>query len=89
MGFSEIYLYGWDGLFPLNIDDNGAARLPAEGEAADFPAGARALMEQVKKFAESSGSKIISMCETNGLSMLDKVAFEQVDLSSSAIFGRI
>ena len=89
MGFSEIYLYGWDGLFPLNIDENGAARMPAEGEAADFPAGAKSLMEQIKKFAESSGSKLISMCETNGLSMLEKVPFENVDLSTSAIFGRI
>lgn len=89
MGFSEIYLYGWDGLFPLNIDENGAARMPAEGETADFPAGAKSLMEQIKKFAESSGSKLISMCETNGLSMLEKVPFENIDLSTSAIFGRI
>ena len=89
MGFSEIYLYGWDGLFPLNIDDNGAARTPAEGEAADYPAGAKALMEQVRKFAESSGSRLFSMCETNGLSCFEKVPFESVDLSTSAIFGRI
>ena len=89
MGFSEIYLYGWDGLFPLNIDDNGAARTPAEGEAADYPAGAKALMEQVRKFAESSGSRLLSMCETNGLSCFEKVPFESVDLSTSAIFGRI
>ncbi|MBP0983209.1 MAG: hypothetical protein J6A19_05725 [Oscillospiraceae bacterium] len=89
MGFSEIYLYGWDGLFPLTIDENGAARKPAEGECADFPADAKQLLEQVKKYAEGNGSKLISMCETNGFSMLESVKFEQVDLSASSIFGRI
>ncbi len=89
MGFSEIYLYGWDGLFPLDIDADGAARKPVEGEAADFPAGAKALLEQAKKYAESNGSKLCSMCETKGLSMLEKVEFSSIDLSASAIFGRI
>lgn len=89
MGFSEIYIYGWDGLFPLTIDDNGVARKPSEGEIADFPASAKLLLEQVKKYAEGNGSKIISMCETNGLSMFGRLQFEQVDLSASSIFGRI
>lgn len=89
MGFSEIYLYGWDGLFPLNIDENGVARKPAEGEVTDFPAGAKELLEKVKSYAEGSGAKLISICETNGFSMLDKVKFEDVDLSASSIFGRI
>lgn len=89
MGFSEIYLYGWDGLFPLDIDSDGAARKVAEGEVPGFPTGAKQLIEQVKKYAESSGSKLISMCETGGLSMLDKVEFSDVDLSASSIFGRL
>ena len=89
MGFSEIYLYGWDGLFPLDIDADGAARKPVEGEAADFPSGAKTLLEQAKKYAESNGSKLCSMCETKGLSMLEKVEFNSIDLSASAIFGRI
>lgn len=89
MGFSEIYLYGWDGLFPMNIDRNGVARKPAEGEVADFPEGAKQLLEQVKRYAEGNGSKLISMCGTNGFSMLEKVPFEQVDLSASSIFSRL
>lgn len=89
MGFSEIYLYGWDGLFSLEIDGNGAARKPAEGEIADFPADAKKLLEQVKNYADSNGVKLISMCDTNGFSMMEKVKFEQVDLSASSIFGRI
>lgn len=89
MGFSEIYLYGWDGLFPLDIDGDGAARKPAEGEAAGFPAGAVALLEQVKKYAEGSGSKLFSMCVTKGLSMFGHVEFADIDLSASSIFGRI
>lgn len=89
MGFSEIYLYGWDGLFPLDIDGDGAARKPAEGEVAGFPAGAVALLEQVKKYAEGSGSKLFSMCATKGLSMFGHVEFADIDLSASSIFGRI
>ena len=89
MGFSEIYLYGWDGLFSLNIDENGAARKPAEGEVADFPADAKKLLEQIKSYADSNGVKLISMCDTNGFSMMEKITFDQVDLSASSIFGRI
>lgn len=89
MGFSEIYLYGWDGLFPLDIDDDGAARKAPEGQAPGFPAGAKQLLEQVKKFAESSGSRLFSMCATDGFSMLDKVEFGSIDLSASSIFGRL
>lgn len=89
MGFSEIYLYGWDGLFPLDIDDDGDARKAPEGQAPGFPAGAKQLLEQVKKFAESSGSRLFSMCATDGFSMLDKVEFGSIDLSASSIFGRL
>lgn len=89
MGFSEIYLYGWDGLFPLDIDDDGAARKAPEGQTPGFPAGAKQLLEQVKKFAESSGSRMFSMCATDGFSMLDKVEFGSIDLSASSIFGRL
>ncbi len=89
MGFSEIYLYGWDGLFPLDIDDDGAARKAPDGQAPGFPAGAKQLLEQVKKFAESSGSRLFSMCATDGFSMLDKVEFGSIDLSASSIFGRL
>ena len=89
MGFSEIYLYGWDGLFPLDIDADGAARKAAEGEVPGFPEGAKQLISQVKKYAESNGSRLISMCQTSGMSMLDKAEFESIDLSASSIFGRL
>lgn len=89
MGFGEIYLYGWDGVFALDIDSDGTARKAAEGTAAGFPDGAKQLITQVKKYADTNGSKIISMCETSGLAMLDSVKFEDVDLSASSIFGRI
>ncbi len=89
MGFGEIYLYGWDGLFPLDIDADGASRKAAEGEVPGFPSGAEELLEQVRKYAESNGSKLISMCRTSGFSMLERVDFENVDLSASSIFSRI
>lgn len=89
MGFSEIYLYGWDGLFPLDIDADGAARKAAEGEVPGFPEGAKQLISQAKKYAESNGSRLISMCQTSGMSMLDKAEFESIDLSASSIFGRL
>lgn len=89
MGFSEIYLYGWDGLFPLSFDDNGVGRKPAEGESPDFPNTAKQFIEQIKRFAENNGSRLISMCKTEGFSSLDRVEFKDVDLSASSIFGRI
>lgn len=89
MGFSEIYLYGWDGVFPDTFDENGIGRKPAEGEVTDFPAATKQLLEQIKRYAENNGSRLISLCQTNGFSMLEKAEFGSIDLSSSAIFGRL
>lgn len=47
---------------------------------------AQELINRLKTFADSSGSRLISM---GGFDLPDKVAFEQVDLSASSIFGRI
>lgn len=89
MGFGEIYLYGWDGIFPLCADENGVLTLPADGSVAGFPAGAVQLIEKIKGYAEANGSKLISMCSTEGLSSLENQPFESIDLSASSIFGRI
>ena len=89
MGFSEIYLYGWDGIFPLCIDENGVETKPAEGSVTGFPTGAVQLIEKIKSYAGANGSKLISMCSTSGLSSLENQPFESIDLSASSIFGRI
>ena len=90
MGFSEIYLYGWDGLFPLNIDDNGAAENSCGGRS-------RRLSRR-RKGADGAGQEIrrkqrLQVCSAcarpTDFPALRRVPFESVDLSTSAIFGRI
>ncbi|MGN1423955.1 MAG: hypothetical protein ACI4XA_11305 [Oscillospiraceae bacterium] len=89
MGFSEIYIYGFDGLFTLEYDGSGTGRFPAEGAVPGFPAKARELLEKVRAYAEGHNVRIFNMCETAGLSMFEHAAFADIDFTSSSIFGRI
>ena len=88
MGFSEIYVYGFDGLFALEYDGT-VGRSVGDGEAADYPEAAKSLLRQVKSYADSKGVRMVTMCRTEGLSMFESVKFEDIDFSSSMIFGRI
>ena len=87
MGFSEIYLYGFDGLFELEYDVNGIGR-KVEG-AANYPDRVKQVMERVKAYADGNNIKVISMCETSGFSMFEKKMFSEVDFTTSAIFSKI
>ena len=89
MGFTEIYLYGFDGLFDLNIDGDGVARKLAEGEVAGFPDKAKQILERVRAYADGNNIEIFSMCETTGFSMFEKVKYEDIDFTSSSIFSKI
>lgn len=89
MGFSEIYIYGFDGVFDLEIDGDGVARKPAEDTVPGFPDKAKQALDRVRAFADGNNIKIFSMCETSGLSMFDKVKFEDIDFSASSIFGKL
>ncbi len=89
MGFSEIYIYGFDGLFVHEYDENGIGRLPAEGVVPDFPAKSKELLGKIKTYAENHNVRIVNMCETAGLSMFEHAAFADIDFTTSSIFGRI
>lgn len=87
MGFSEIYYYGFDGLFRAEYDECGVGR-KVEG-AADFPVKAKALLECVKDYADDCGTKLCSMCETKGFSAFEQKNFEEIDFTTSAVFGKL
>lgn len=89
MGFSEIYIYGFDGLYKHEYDENGVGRLPADGAVPNFPAKARALLEKIKTYAESRNIRIVSVCDTAGLAMFEHKSFSEIDFTTSSIFGRL
>lgn len=89
MGFSEIYIYGFDGVYDHDIDGDGIARKVADGGVAGFPEKAKQIMERVLAYAEGNNIKIYSMCETSGLSMFQQVKFEEIDFTTSSIFSKI
>ena len=89
MGFSEIYIYGFDGVFPLEIDADGVGRVVPEGSTAGFPEKAKQLLERVHAYADGNNIKIYSVCETTGLSMFDKTKYEDIDFTASSIFSKI
>ncbi len=89
MGFSEIYLYGFDNIFDLNVDGDGIARKLPEGEIAGFPEKAKHILERVRAFADGNNIKVYSLCETTGFSMFEKAKYEDIDFTTSSIFSKI
>ncbi len=87
MGFSEVYVYGFDGLFELEYDSFGVGRNPAEGAVTSYPEKVKQVFEKVKSYAANNGCRMISMCETEGFSMFDHVKFGDIDFSTSQVFG--
>lgn len=87
MGFSEINIYGFDDLFSLEYIE-GVGR-KTEGKPASYPEKVRHTLDKVKKYADTNGIKIYSMCETEGLSMFERRNIADIDFSTSAVFGKI
>ncbi len=89
MGFTEIYIYGFDGVFELNIDSDGIGRKPAEGEVTGFPEKAKQALERIRAFADGNDIKIYSLCETSGLSMFEQKKYDEIDFSQASIFNKL
>ena len=89
MGFSEVYIYGFDGVFANDIDENGIGRKVADGSVAGFPEKAKSVLERVRAYADGNGIKIYTMCETTGLSMFESKKFGDIDFTASSIFNKI
>ncbi len=87
MGFSEIYLYGFDDIYSLEIDSGSIAR-NVEG-VPDFPEKVKKVLERVKAYADGNNIRIINMGESTGLSMFEHIKFEEIDFTTSQIFGKI
>lgn len=89
MGFSEIYLYGFDGIFELNIDSEGVGRFNEDGGVTGFPEKAKQMLERIRTYADGNNIKVFTMCDTTGFSMFESVKFEDIDFTASSIFNRI
>ena len=89
MGYSEIFIYGFDGLFEHEIDRNGIGRTVEEGKVSGFPEKAKQILERVKAYADGNKIRIVSMCRTAGLSMFEQLKYEEIDFSSASIFSKI
>lgn len=89
MGFTEIYLYGFDGLFDLEIDGDGIARKVPDGMTAGFPDKAKQILERVRAYADGNGITVYSMCESTGFSMFQQKKYEEIDFTASSIFSKI
>lgn len=89
MGFSEIYLYGFDGVFDLNIDSEGVGRFNEDGGVTGFPEKAKQMLERIRTYADGNNIKVFTMCDTTGFSMFESVKFEDIDFTASSIFNRI
>ena len=89
MNFSEIYIYGFEGLFGTDIDEFGCGRIRPEDGADSYPEKAKAVLERVKAYAQGNNINIYNMSDTTGLSMFETRKFEEIDFTSSSIFGKI
>lgn len=89
MGFSEIYIYGFDGLFELEYDSSGIGRKTADGAVPSFPEKVKQAFDRVKTYADNNHIRIVSMCETEGLSMFEQEKFGDIDFTTSAVFGKL
>ena len=87
MGFSEVYIYGFDGLFELEYDSHGIGR--KTDAVPSFPDKVKQVMERVKTYAENNHIRIVSMCETEGLSMFEKLGMGDIDFTTSAVFSKL
>lgn len=88
MGFSEIYLYGMDGIFNIAINDVSEGYVNAE-QNYPYPEEAKSLLRTVADFAKSNGIKIYNMSGIDSLDMFAPISFDEVDFTRSKVFGKI
>lgn len=86
MGFEEIYVYGFDGLFSLEYS-GGVGR--STQSAAGFPEKAARALVTLCDHSRKNGVKIYSVCETTGLSCFEKREFGDIDFTASSIFSKL
>ena len=81
------------GVVPDNIDDliklPGIGRKTADGAVPSFPEKVKQAFDRVKTYADNNHIRIVSMCETEGLSMFEQEKFGDIDFTTSAVFGKL
>lgn len=86
MGFSKIYLYGFDGIYNIEINDTSEGYTKEDGNYS-YPESAKSLLKTVAEYAEKNGIKIYNMSGIESLDMFSRAAFEEVDFSKVRLFN--
>lgn len=85
-GFTEIYLYGFDGLYDAQITPYEDAIVNDDNNY-DIPEDAQTLLKNVKTYAASAGASIYNMSGIIGLDMFDRREFDELEFASASPFG--
>ena len=87
-GFSEIYIYGFDGIYDAQITGYEEALVNDEKKY-DYPEEAQTLLKNVKTYASSAGVSIYNMSGIDSLNMFESRTFDQIDFSTTKLLSKI
>ena len=87
-GFSEIYIYGFDGIYDAQITSYDEALVNDEKKY-DYPEEAQTLLKNVKTYASSAGVSIYNMSGIDSLNMFESRTIDQIDFSTTKLLSKI
>lgn len=87
-GFSEIYIYGFDGIYDAQITGYEEALVNADNKY-DYPEEAQTLLKNVKTYASSAGVSIYNMSGIDSLNMFESRSFADIDFSTTKLLSKI
>lgn len=87
-GFSEIYIYGFDGIYDAQITGYEEALVNADKKY-DYPDEAQTLLKNVKTYASSAGVSIYNMSGIDSLNMFESRSFADIDFSTTKLLSKI
>ena len=87
-GFSEIYIYGFDGIYDAQITGYEEALVNADKKY-DYPEEAQTLLKNVKTYASSAGVSIYNLSGIDSLNMFESRSFEDIDFSTTKLLSKI
>lgn len=87
-GFTEIYLYGFDGIYDADFTPYGEALLNESGKY-DYPEDAKTLLKNIKTYASSAGVSIYAISDISGFDMFEKKPMSEIDFSTANTISRI
>ncbi len=87
-GFTEIYLYCFDGLYDAQLTPYDEALLKEDGQY-DYPEQAQTLLKNIKTYAASAGISIYDMSNVPSLDMFEKKSFADIDFTTTKVLSKI